>query len=413
MSKPIKQLDKRRQIRKKSGYLQLSESEEAKVKEIIDQLKKLINDKSDVNLEFKDLTAKERGELHGFCRNNKLFSKTNDEKTICTVSSKPFPKEEIKDFEVTRKTIQLFCELNKIKLPSYQPKYVEYFMKIVDLNEGSNHYTDYLAYLEEVKSMGGFKAFDHNFAGCVKRIDDYFRNSKSKELDIMRSKDAKKSEIDFGDEKYRDLSKNLYAEENKDKFFVSCDLKEACYQIVYRECPELVDNCPKWTEFVSKFTDSNTLRKSKHLRSCVFGDTKLGKHTAKYYKYYASLIINYVGNNEHLKVKYICQDDVTFEVKDRKKFDFDKFSKDIEDKYPNMFNIKIFKLVKLGAKDFYLKEYLNSKKELKCVGENFVLQSWRFYNQEPCEPEDLIFTYGGQTATFLEPIDFSTNEGVY
>jgi len=190
------------------------------------------------------------------------------------------------------------------------------------------------------------------------------------------------------------------------------------------KCPSLFRDL-LWEEFVSKFTSSQFLKKSKYLRENVFGEAKSTKklntiqeifmHTVheKVLKWAGS---SFTENKVEMITRMKSGDENVYELQDANRFIamIDSLKADLVDEIAKL-HIRVFRVDQIATKNYFVKNFsyktdwynldgsrkyddlpLREKIEFKYVKKYDMPQVIRWYkNEMPIQKEDLVIVFEG------------------
>lgn len=209
-------------------------------------------------------------------------------------------------------------------------------------------------------------------------------------------------------------NKDLYKETNVNKRFLSFDLIKSNIQALNYASPEIL-NAKTYDEFISKFTKSRYIAKSKYFRQVVFGQMNPSRHVtiAKY------LISKVYEICRKYRIDYelvaVSSDEIVFEVPNDITNDF---LYNLSVLMPTIFqtylglNVRVtyFKLYGYHLKTencsnvatFYLKSGGNVCAELKGVPLQFTSVVYKLMRSNSLEPYDFVFVHDRCQCKFEE-----------
>ena len=334
------------------------------------------------------LNSKERADVH------EIIKKYDSLESISvSIQSSPLKKIIIQKKNVTREKsekvinpamIRFFCDYMKVPFPVSSEKYVDYYLDVLDkYYDCKNKWKIFLAELEK-NSLGSIK---NEVGNVYAKVIDYIKCHE--EYKAFIAKEHKIPDISMGNE--------LYSVVNKDKTFVSIDVRSANYRVLKANCPSLCENL-EWTDFVRKFTSNEFIINSKYAREVVFG--KLGcKPIGKMPLIFIDNVIKHIDGKygSFFKKMRCSNDEVIFEVPHDKIDSFipliNEFRSHVNELDDKCYRVDVFKLKQLGNRSYFVKELIgNDKVEFKAVPKKFSVQCVKFYEQKPISEIDRKFT---------------------
>ena len=189
---------------------------------------------------------------------------------------------------------------------------------------------------------------------------------------------------------YAKNNSNLFSHLNHGKIFTSIDLCEANYQV----CRDFgIIEFDKWKDFAKSISHYDYFKEAKKLRQIIFGTVSksLPGRLKTIQRFYIESIAN--DHIDPLDICNISEDELIIRgnFKDLQIYGFDA-------------KVKTFELNRIGNTSMYYKKYEDGAFDLKCVPSTYVCQVIKHITKQPIEPFDMIFSYEGKLAKFLEGI---------
>ncbi len=379
-----------------------------KISSIIHSIKNHFKDTTNTaSFETEPLDAKDRTQIHEYCRLNNLTSKSNDkqkgEKSMIISRRKEeddnnlvkpdclsytYSKDHYKVVEMTRKLIQTFEEYSKIPIPTYDPELLQY-------------------YLETLEPMYDCKKMFGLFEKALKTTGKAFSQELHRTIDIIKTHIEKHPEyIKFKQEiksqKIPDLGMGkceIFKKENVGKFFVSVDVVSANFRCVKKFCPTMFSG--EWKDFVKQFTDIEFLIESKMFREICLG--KIFKGIVQTYPLVFIEKVFEMTKRDFPKMKpvSVLNDEIVYMVpKDFNKILFDD---EVQQLLPNHFRVEMFMIKQLGEYDYFVKEFVQDSKkpQLRNVPRTNSIECLKHYFELPFDDRDLMFEKDDRLAKFV------------
>jgi hypothetical protein len=302
----------------------------------------------------------------------------------------------VKEIELIRDFIDLH------KLPLQAIKNIEYF----------EYALGEYGILEEWKKF--IKKVDERF-GSKEEYRKYYWETKESflkyvknlpEFQAFNTQDMSKFKFDFP----KDVTKgDPYKDTNAGKTLLSIDLKKANWQAL-KYCGVFKD-IENYEDLIERFTDIDFIKKSKYLRSVVFGQLNPSRHTTV-----ESYLVNLIRPEISDRLKLICmaQDELVYEVPTDiilLKSDLEGTEREIKEKYGLNVTAEYYKLnqtileANISKKQYkiYSKQSLCGEgTEYKCIPNNL----WLIFRKlstgrELCE-YDLWLEHDGVLSKYIE-----------
>ncbi|AYV78085.1 MAG: hypothetical protein Edafosvirus5_3 [Edafosvirus sp.] len=296
------------------------------------------------------------------------------------------------------KIIKLFVYWTNIPIPITSPKYIDYYMTKLDKYYNSISLMEILQ--DDIKTIGTLELFKNHIDDVMNNViyDLKSKSELSKYLQCIK---------DHKNEKFL-TGESLYLPKYSNKNFISIDIRSANFTMMKQFYPQLVDDTMSWNEYLSKFTTSKFLKGCKKFREIIFGKVignceKLYAHTIENLRVYTETTDNTLqfSSRLHDEIIYPMSDDP---ATNQKKYESLKAHIDL--KYPNMFHVRMFKLVQLGNKPYFVKEHFEGNCELKKIPKKIIMQCIKYYEKEKCSEIDLKFIDDDMIATYETPVEF-------
>lgn len=199
------------------------------------------------------------------------------------------------------------------------------------------------------------------------------------------------------------MNYNIYNPTNNNKWFVSIDIKSANFRVLKNICGDIFTDVNEFSEFVAKFTESEFIKQCKMIREVIFGRTGQCKKINKMALIFVDKVAKFIETTEYIKhmKKVMCSaDEIVYEIDDYMIGQYNELKKNVEDLMPNFFHVRMFKLVQIGGKPFYMKELVGGKLDLKQVPKKFACQAVKKYFNKEIVEMDMKFVDEGYIATY-------------
>lgn len=263
-----------------------------------------------------------------------------------------------------------------------------------------NSYDAYLQVCEELEDK--FGSVDEYFAyynrvkdGAIETIKD------SKAFNMLNNYDMNTFTVKNIPSS---VSKDVYKETNKGKYFVSIDIRKANFtalsEFSKRYCGEKFLDCDTYEDFISIFTDIEYVKKSKYIRQVIFGNCNPKRQTG-----FEKHLINEIRKIINLKfpeagITSLVTDEIVYEFGEDKKA-AELFKREVA----SLLDTSVFKVEMFFLNhndDFgYYEKITKDKVILKCVSPLIAPFAKRVQRKEEYKPTDYLFVHEGFLAKLL------------
>lgn len=189
---------------------------------------------------------------------------------------------------------------------------------------------------------------------------------------------------------------NLYQIENCGKQYVSIDLVTANFQVLTKI--ELLLGSPNvltessYEQFIKKYTDLDYFIKAKRYRQVIFGNLNPKKQT----HYQKVMIKNIADQLTDFNILTSSHDELIIELGNHK---LSQIIKLIPPEY--IVRVEQFELKQIKNHKFYVKEFVNGRKELKKIPKHLFPQVYKHIHNLKIEDIDKQFEFEGQPALLI------------
>lgn len=226
-------------------------------------------------------------------------------------------------------------------------------------------------------------AINHN--GDVDKFLEYFYYIRDKMINDILDSDGYKNFITTDMKKYSVCDElkniqhgNVYNPENVGKNFLSIDLKSGNFQALKYFDKRIVLNEDTYDEYISRYTSSEYIQRSKYFRQVVFGKCNASRQIAIEKYLMSEFYKNFKYDKDLLNIVRFNNDEIVFEL------NFNAENKSIIDEISKSINETSKKCgIKVSYKFYHLLGmYLQSKRTKKCRNLNYVLASLTSHDYE-------------------------------
>lgn len=338
------------------------------------------------------LNSHQRAIVHEYARRKNLLSISKSAKNgLKIVIITPNTESKILKREISDSMIRTFSNYAKVHIPVCSVKYIDYYLEVLEQVYDCKRM--YELFKKAIERTNGDITRAH--VNLTNTIAEHIKGHTEYKNFIARPRPK-----DYGE---MGPNGKFYINTNANKYFVSIDVKSANFRCVKHFCPNMFSG--EWKDFVSKFTDIEFLIESKMFREKTFGEIFKGG-IQRMPRMFIKQVYDYVNEKYSLRHATTSDDEVIYEVD--KDFDIDEFRQNIETLLPNHFHVDMFKLVKLGRQEYYVKEFVKSDKkpDFKMVEKDTLIEVVKYYYKQPLTETDRLFEHNGRIAEFKEDLQF-------
>lgn len=298
--------------------------------------------------------------------------------------------------EITIRLKERFCKDNNLNIRLYQEPYFMERLKLYDKKFNTlEKWNQFLNDIEEFKTDEEYFAYYNNVKDTV---INYIKSQPA--FENFRNDNFNKYKV----KNYNIPSSNIFHESNNNKSFISIDLKKGCYSALRYFDKSIVANTDSYEEFLSKFTNKQSIINSKYIRQVIFGNCIAGRQTTVE-KYMMSLMMDKL-QELNLNFAGYTDDEIIICYDEKAKKSFDKI-KEIVYKVTkeNDFDVhfEVFNIERIKKSDVYVKNFLDKKEpEIKCANHLTMPFVLRILNDELPTPNDFVFYENKNLAILLE-----------
>ena len=309
--------------------------------------------------------------------------------------------------EMTYYLKERFAKDTKIPINIFEEPYftqrLDWLDKSFPEKQYKNQWNDFVSMLNDFNN-------DQDYFEYYNKVKDNAINAikSSKGWEQFNNEDMNKFKNNIG-QTHKNLSKNIYCEQNCGKEFVSIDISSANFSVLKRYDKGIFNDKETWRDFLRQFTKYEHILNSKYIRQVILGNCNPSR-VITYENYIAELICQKFEAVIH-SAKLICfsTDELIFEVSENKEREL----------YPNIIehiretlgvNVRIEEIIFVAIRDAITKEilgyekksydvvYQNSEFTYKCLDGDWYylilksLTNSRYGNEEITQ-DDLAFIY--------------------
>lgn len=315
--------------------------------------------------------------------------------------------------KITSKLRERFCKDCNIPINLFHEPYFSERLELYDIFY--NTISKWLTFKEEINIYHSEQDYFEEYNRVKDTAISSIKNSEA--YQIFCEEDMNKFQI----QNKNFSSHDIYHEENKNKVFISIDMKQANFSALQHYgdsiSKSMFAGASTWEDFIGLFTDNKHIINSKYIRQVILGNCNPKRHIT-YEKYLMDKFLTQLLELEIVepdKIIFFSNDEIVIDVTGYYQNDFDKFC-DVHKKViklasnfeiylkPQLFTLRKiygangwFKEVLLGCNNVYSENF-----EIKCCDSNimpFVLR--KLLNQEVTE-NDKVFYHNELLAKYIE-----------
>lgn len=361
----------------------------------MDKLVAFVNSPQKI-LVLPSLNRDQRREIHEYCDEHHLFSRSEGEGTNRTISV----HKEVFKITVSDADRKQFVKDFNLHIPVWTEKYLPYFIDLYDML--FNTKAKYKLFLDAVdklakqgRTLGAYsEILATNIANAIKKTKVVI-NVGSRGVDPVA---IPQTHIYVGDS-------------SEERHFISLDLIKANFNVLKYYNPTMVFGAETWEELVHQFTDIEYFAVAKHFRQVVFGHVS-HKQIAMLQRRLQSELYNALCN-VGINVKgRLGDDEIIVETTKDNRTNLVNQIDDIVDSIPSakLWRVTPFTVYKLGTKGTaYVREDIRSGEghiSFHNIEKDFYSQAYKYFLGVDVEPTDLKAIKDGRVVTYEEPYDF-------
>jgi len=353
---------------------------------------------SDEQLELTiQLSGKERSEVHEFVKSNGLYSKTDTRGANKFVKIAKTAFLSNGEVEINERLIESFSHWSGIPIPVTVPSELQYCLDLLSPYHPTKE--TFQIFMSAVKKEGSGEQFSQKLGEIMETIGS----------DLQRKLERTEKFVLEGKPKIL-IKSSVYQHGNENKKFISIDIRKANFTLLQHFYPDLFDGLT-WPNYVGKFTDCDFIKQSKIFREVVFGKIGVCRKVLEAAPFFLNKVIDLLKiNPDH--IISLAGDEMVLSIGDELNatdahFTYEQietFRKTLDQEYPNWFAVKVFWLVKIGERPWFVKEHTDGQIEFKCCPKKLMFQCIKKYTGKPIVSNDLKFMDEFGVATFDAPL---------
>ncbi len=348
-------------------------------------------------------------------------------------------REQFQEFtkQITNRDIDFFAKYSKLPFPIHDPLYVDYYIELYDTLYGCKELWELFK-----KESKEFSLREEAGLTRKKIIESFEKNINYQQI--------LKKKLNGPDFKIKGDVYNLH---NKNKYFLSIDIRSANFTTLADACPELFINSEgnnlEWFDFVGLFTKSIFIARSKYFRELLFGHTEFVKRA----RVLQEIMMDHIHNkiissfNDHsiIELKMKQGDELVYEIKCIETFSdlLCKINEILGFEICKKLHFRVFLLNEIEKTGYFIKTFcynsdwennvfidpsnlliekikshdtkssdiitdftksLDKRIEFKKVPLWFMPQIIKWYKKEKIQKNDTLFVHDGFLSQFLVPL---------
>jgi len=197
-------------------------------------------------------------------------------------------------------------------------------------------------------------------------------------------------------------SQDLYKSYNAGKKFISIDLEQANFNVLFKMCPQVFEGHKDYESWLGSFNASRYFILSKHIRQVIFGNL----NPQRFQRVQRLTIMDVAERlSGFFDVDRFISQTADELIVSTTEEDFESDLREVlavTDLASVPIRVESFNLVRLKETSCYAVEYGDGKFKLKNVPASIFMQAYRYYKGESLQEYDLHFEYEKQLASFME-----------
>lgn len=299
----------------------------------------------------------------------------------------------------TEKTLKRFCKDFSLPINNTRPESFDYYTCLYDDDFDVSEKLKMLG--DAIRDAGGEVEFANKRSEIIDKMittiadTEAYKNMLKLKMQLLY---PLANEVRGIKRKQSDV----YNPQNVGKQMVSIDLTNANIQALRYINPAIVLNAKDYPDLVSKFTDWEYIKASKHIRQIVFGKLNV-KRQIHIENYLISKVTEYLCDEIGLKaedVLVLTNDELVFMAQN---YNIRNIRTKIQEELGIFVHVEEFEIDKIpDIEHGYVKKiHPDGTIKFKGVPPIYFAQVYKKYYNQPIEGLDLTFIYEGKLAKFL------------
>lgn len=300
---------------------------------------------------------------------------------------------------ITNQIVALFSIFYNIKLPVYDPNNIKYYIELLDQYYNTKNLWKY--FTDDIKSCNGIENFKKFYIKLTNDITSVIR-SHQEFIDLQLLENNEQNVSPYF---YRNIS-NICDSRNNN--YICIKYKMSDFGCLKTNCPTLFD-CDTWEEWISKFTDKQSIIHSRLIRKAIFNRI-CDKNIENYGLHFLINVMNYVSQTEYgnsLEIIHYTKNKIYFRIINNNYFNIEEFKKMIDEQFNNLFAINKFTLQRIVYSESCIKTIDDTKIKIKNILPQYIAQAIKFVKygrSNNLESLDLVVDTGnGHIAVYNKP----------
>jgi hypothetical protein len=364
--------------------------------EYITQIDEFIESYKNVIQIDNNISNKDRADLHEYCKKKGLFSRSitkegTTQKIVIVTKNKP---EIVVKNIIDDSVVDFFDTHSNVPIPVPKIEFIDYYLELFDPIFNCKRLYNLL--ISDVIKFGDLNGLKREINKVTSEIYHHIEQSDGYKKYFLKTDPS----IIIPD---CSLNYNIYNPTNDKKWFISIDIKSANFRVLKNICNDIFTDVTEFSDFVGKYTESEFIKECKMIREIIFGRTGQCKKINKMALIFVNKVDKLIESTEyikHMKKIMLSADEVVYEIDDYMKDNYNDLVKLIEEFNSNFFHVRMFKLVKICNKPFYMKELIDGKLDLKQTPKKFACQVVKKYFNKEIIELDRKFVDEGYIATY-------------
>lgn len=300
-----------------------------------------------------------------------------------------------KSIDLSSDSIEMFIKYSRVPIPLPLSDSLDYYLELLDPYYNAKE--KFSQYINSIKKYKNSSLYSHYIKEVMDKIIDKFNENAY----FKQFKSMKPNKYNYSTLLADVTNKKIYVPQNHNKMLLSIDMKTAQFNVIKHYNKDAVLGFDKWIDLVSSFTDDKFIINSKYFREIIFGKLGVTQKAIDACTYHLEDIYEYIKDQyDYTDSDLLCvsSDEIVLKYNGKTPID-------IDDLFPNKFNVCVYNLKKIDNKPYYVREivYPTKRIDFKCVDKNFICQAIKKIEGRKIEDNDLRFIINGYIAKYEKP----------